>query len=121
MSIAGTLLAFLACLAHALADIEHRGFIALALADDDPSRELDLIHRGAHGGRRRGVGLITRATTHEARGFDRCCLGHADHLEREQLFHSVLGCRDGAQVARQISATHQCRKCLLPVKTMAMW
>ena len=86
----------------ALADVEHRGLIALALADHDPTREVDLVHRRAHGLGGRGVRLVLGATTHEPGGFDGGRLGDPDHLEREQLLH-------------------QWRKCRRPVKTMARW
>ena len=42
----------------ALADVEHRRLVALALADDDPAGELDLVHRPAHRLGRGGVGLV---------------------------------------------------------------
>ncbi len=32
-----------------LADVQHRRLVALALADDDPSGEFDLVHGPAHG------------------------------------------------------------------------
>ena len=72
-----------------LADVEHRGLVALALADDDPAREVDLVHRRAHGLGGGGVRLVLRAATHEPGGFDRRGLRDPDHLEREQLFHQV--------------------------------
>ena len=73
--------------ADALADVQHRRLVALALADDDPAGEVDLVHRPAHGLGRGGVGLVLLAAAHEPRRFDRRRLGDADHLEREELFH----------------------------------
>ncbi len=65
-----------------LADVEHRRLVAFALADDDPSVELDLLHGPAHRLGRGRIGLIARAATHEPGGIDRRGLRHADHLER---------------------------------------
>jgi len=76
--------------ADALADIEHRRLVALALADHDPSGEVDLVHRRAHRLGRGGIGGVLLTATHETSGFDRRRFGHADHLEREELFHQCL-------------------------------
>jgi hypothetical protein len=73
-----------------LADVEHRGFVPLALADDDRARHLDLVHRPAHGLGRQPIGLHPVAATHEPRRRDRGCLCHADHLECEKLLHRLL-------------------------------
>ena len=70
-----------------LADVQHRRLVALALADDDPTGEVDLVHRPAHRLGRRGVGVVLLAATHEPRGLDGRRLRDPDHLEREQLFH----------------------------------
>jgi len=70
-----------------LADEQHRRLVALALADDDPSGEVDLVHRPAHGFGGRGVGLVLLAASHEPCRRDCGGLGHAHHLEREQRFH----------------------------------
>ncbi len=109
-------LPFLAGLADPLADVEHRGLVALALTDDDPPCELDLVHRGAHGLRRRRVGLVLGATTHEPRRLDRGSLGDAHHLEREQLFHqwscgSIANGLSGAvrRFARKADASRRVR------------
>jgi hypothetical protein len=103
-----------------LADVEHRGFVALALADDDPAAELDLVHGPAHRLGGRGVRRVALAATHEPRRVDGRRLGDPDHLEGEQLLHrvslSLLG--HGARGRR---ATGQCRKWRRPVKTIAMW
>ena len=79
-----------------LADVEHRRLVALALADDDPPGEVDLVHRPAHrlgGGRVRAVAV---AAAHEPRRLDGRRLGDPDHLEREQLFHRSLRSPSGA-------------------------
>src|SRR4029079_10069809 len=133
--------------AHPLADVQHRRLVPPPLADDDPPVELDLLHRPAHGLGRGGVGLVAGTATHEPGRIDRRRLGHPDHLEREQLFHSNLvgdaqparskGGREHrrARTARcvslgaarptnrawRISVSYQCRKCRLPVNTMARW
>ena len=65
-----------------LADVEHRRLVALALADDDPAGEVDLVHRLAHrlgGGL---VGAVALAASHEPRRLDGGGLGDPDHLER---------------------------------------
>ncbi len=44
-----------------LADVQHRRLVALALADDDPAGEVDLVHRPAHRLGRGGVrGVLAR-------------------------------------------------------------
>ena len=70
-----------------LADVQHRRLVALPLADDDPSGELDLVHRPAHRLDRRAVGLVLLAAAHEARRSKGRRLGDPNHLERKQLFH----------------------------------
>ena len=97
------------CPADLLADVEHRRLVALALADDDPAGELDLVHRPAHRLDGGVVGLVLLAAAHEPRRSDRRRLGDADHLEREQLFHQ-------APRARRLSGgSGAC-----PVNTIAM-
>ena len=81
-----------------LADVEHRGLVALALADDDPSGEVDLLHRRAHRLGGESVGAHAVAATHGACGGDGRLLGDADHLECEQLFH--VGDPPDARVAQ---------------------
>ena len=103
-------------LADLLPDEQHRGLVALALADDDPPGELDLVHRPPHRLDGGVVGFILLAAAHEPGRGDRRSLGHPDHLEREQLFHHALSAhgRDG-----RVDAAHQWRKWRLPVKTIA--
>ena len=98
----------------ALADVQHRRLVALALADDDAAGELDLVHRATHGLGRGGVGFVLLAAAHEPRRGDGRGLGDADHLEREHLLQSVAltQAREGDRLA-------QCRKCRRPVKTIA--
>ena len=106
MSTAGTSSRSRAGAADPFADVEHRRLVALALADDDPAGELDLVHRPAHRLGRGRVGLVVGAATHEPGRLDRRGFGDPDHLEREQLFHRV---------------EPQWRKWRRPVKTMARW
>ena len=54
-------------------------------------RDVGLVHRPAHRLGRGPVGLVALAAAHEPRGRDRCGLGDADHLEREQLLHRARG------------------------------
>ena len=86
-----------------LADVEHRRLVPLALADDDRAGELDLVHRPAHRLGRRQVGLVLLAATHEPGAGERGGLGHADHLEREQLFQSVPPAGSGFRAAAKLS------------------
>ena len=67
----------------ALADVQHRGLVALALADDDRAGELDLVHRRPHRLGRGAVGAIAIAATHHPGRRDGGRLGHPDHLEGE--------------------------------------
>ena len=97
-----------------LADVEHRRLVALALADDDPPGDVDLVHRPAHRLGRQPVGAVPVAAAHEARRRDRRRLGDAHHLEGEQLFHRGLR---GLESVRRVSG----RKCRRPVKTIARW
>ncbi len=64
-----------------LADEEHRRLVALALADDDPTGERDLVHRAAHRLDRRGVRLRGVAVAHPMRRGDRARLGDADQFQ----------------------------------------
>jgi hypothetical protein len=75
-------------LAPGFADEEQRGgpvALAVALALADGAVDLQLVHRGAHGLDGRAVGLVLVAAAHQARGLCRGRLGHADHLEREEV------------------------------------
>ena len=89
-----------------LADVEHRSLVALALADDDPSGEVDLVHGPAHRLGRGGVGAVLVATTHEPRRFDGRGLGDPDHLEREELLHRI-GRGHHRDAAHRLDAVHQ--------------
>ena len=70
-----------------LADVEHRGLVALALADHDPGVDGDLVEGPAHGLHGDPVGVHRVAAAHQARRGDRGGLGDADQLQREQPFH----------------------------------
>ena len=98
-----------------LADEQHRRLVALALADDDRAGELDLVHRPAHRLDRGPVGVVLLAPPHEAGGRQRRRLGDPDHLQREQLTPRL------PRTVREQPAARQCRKCRVPVKTIARW
>ena len=62
-----------------LADIEHRGFVAFALADHDAAAELDLVEGGTHRVNRGGIGLLLVAPAGQLGGGDGGQFGDADH------------------------------------------
>ena len=116
MSMAGVVSSSVLPRPDALADVQHRRLVALALADDDPAGELDLVHRPAHRLGRGGVGFVLLAPAHEARGGDGRGLGDAGHLEREHLLQPIALAQRGEHLGFA-----QCRKCRRPVKTIARW
>ena len=70
-------------IADALTVEEHRGFVLLALTDDDDAVHGDAGQHGAHGGDRRAVGPVLVATSHPARRghCGRFCDSHELHGE----------------------------------------
>ena len=66
-----------------LADIEHRRFVHLALADDDGAVDGDGVEGLAHGLDGRAVGLVLVAPADPAGGGDGGGLGDADEFERQ--------------------------------------
>jgi hypothetical protein len=66
-----------------LADIQHRRFVALALADDDGAVEVELVQRVAHRLDRSGIGGMLVAAADLLSRRDRCIFGHPDHFEDE--------------------------------------
>ena len=56
--------------AHALADIEHRGLVALALADDHPAPDVEAVELGPHGIDRGLVGIGLGAASDQIGGGD---------------------------------------------------
>ncbi len=68
---------------YALADIQHRRFIALAFADHDGSGDGHFFKGVAHGLHRGMIGTGAVALSHGARGRDGGFLHHARHLERQ--------------------------------------
>ena len=74
-------------IADALADVEHRGLVALALADDDPGVDRDLVEGAPHRLHGEPVGVHRVAAPHQAGRRDRGGLGDADQLQGEQAFH----------------------------------
>ncbi len=69
--------------ANLLADIEHRRFVALALADHHGSRDGKFVEGDAHGLHRRLVGRVFVSAPDLARGSDGCCFGHAHGFQRK--------------------------------------
>src|SRR5581483_5311126 len=67
--------------AHLLADVQHRGLVALALPDDDGPPEGHLVHRLPHGLDRGLVGEAVVAVSDPMRGRDSGGLGDAHELE----------------------------------------
>ena len=118
MSIAGTSSARRRVRPTALADVEHRRLVALALADDDRARRSRSRPSSCAWPRWRPgprSSLSPRPMNRARR--DRGRLGHADHLEREQLFHWPPDVGD----RRWTWPSPQWRKWRRPVKTIARW
>jgi len=69
--------------ADALAVVEHRRLVLLALADDDDAVHVHGLEDHAHGVDRGLVGGLLVAHPDHARGGERGGLGHAHELERE--------------------------------------
>ena len=77
----------------ALAVVEHRRFVLLALADDDDAVHRHGVEDGAHGVDGGAVGSVLVAPAHPPRRGQRRRLGDADELEGEV----AVGKRHGAQ------------------------
>ena len=74
-----------------LADEQHRGLVALALADDDDAldiQKVQLVAHGVHGGLIGG--LFVAAPDQRGRGMG-CGLGHAGEAQREHTVVEILG------------------------------
>ena len=63
--------------AHFLADVQHGGFIALALTDHDRAFDGQRVQAVAHGFHRRLIGCLAVAHSHRAGGCDRGILDNA--------------------------------------------
>ena len=72
-----------------LADVEHRRFVALALADHHGAVHRQLVERGAHRFDRGGIGGFLVAAADQLRRGDRRGLGHPDHFEDEDAVEDV--------------------------------
>ena len=73
------------------ADIEHRRFVALALADHHGAIHRQLVQRRAHRFDRRRIGRLFIAPPDQAGGGDRRRFGHAHHLEDKNAVENI-GC-----------------------------
>ena len=69
------------------ADVEHRRFVALALADDDRPADVQRVERLAHGVDRRLIRALFVAAAHQARRSHRRRLGEADRLQADVAIH----------------------------------
>ena len=69
--------------ADALAVVEHRRFVLLALADDDDAVHRHGVEHDAHGVDRGAVGAVLVAAAHPAGGGQRGGLGDPDQLQGE--------------------------------------
>ena len=63
------------------ADIEHRGFVALALADHDGAVHFHLIHSFAHGFHGDFIRFVAVAKSHGARGGNGAVFDHAQKFQ----------------------------------------
>ena len=85
MSTSGKSAAPLSVRAHAdpLADVEHRRFVALALADDDRAVDRHRVHLVPHRFDGDLIGLVPIALPHRVRAGDRRLLDDPDEVERQ--------------------------------------
>jgi hypothetical protein len=72
--------------AHWFADVQHRSFVALALADDDGARDRHILKCSPHGLDGGVVGPVAVALTHGPRGGDRSFFHDTNQFERQLLF-----------------------------------
>ena len=77
--------------ADALADVEHRRLVHLALADDDRAVDGDAVEGAAHRLDGGAVGLVLLAQAHPARGAARGGLGDAHQVKRQVAIAGVVG------------------------------
>ena len=85
----GTDSALTAAAADLFADEQHRGLVALALADDDRAVEVEFVQRIAHRLDRGGVGGVLVAAADLRAAGDRRLLGHPDHFEDEDAVEDL--------------------------------
>ena len=72
--------------AHALADVQHRGLVALAFADHDGAAHGYRIHHPAHGLHRNLVGVFAVALAHGVGAGDGRLFHHTHELQRQFNF-----------------------------------
>ena len=87
-----------------LPDVEHRCFIALALADDDGAVERQLVERVAHGFDSGRIGSFLIASPDELGCIDGGGFGHADHFQDEQAVENGGVCGGGGHGQRDRGA-----------------
>ena len=88
-------------LADLLADVQHRRFVALALADDDRAVDWNGVHLATHRLDGHLVGLVPVALPHRVRAGNGCLLDHAQEVEREMGLEIALVLRVGRQLLRR--------------------
>jgi hypothetical protein len=74
--------------AQRLADVEHRGLVALPLADDHGAAHLEAVELRAHRLHRDLIGVLPFAVTHRARSGDGRHFGHTKKADFETGFHA---------------------------------
>jgi hypothetical protein len=78
-----------------LADVQHRRFVALALADHHHAIHLDVVERGAHGVHGKLVGLLFIATAAQGGSGNGGSLRHAGNLDGQDTVQHVLSVPHG--------------------------
>ena len=72
-----------------LADVQHRRFVTLAFADDDPTVERDLVHRATHCFHGRSVCLVVLTVAHPVGRCDRGGFRNAHKFEARRAVDHV--------------------------------
>jgi hypothetical protein len=77
--------------AHLLADEQHRGLVALALADHHRAVDVQIVERGAHRFHGGGIGGLFIAAADQLGGADRRRFGHTHHFKHENAVENLAG------------------------------
>jgi hypothetical protein len=93
--------------AHQLADMQHGRLIALALADDDPAGNGDLVERAAHGLYGGVIGSAGIALAHGVGGRHGRRFHNPDQLEGEQMLDVERGCGDSGSRLNKLEHVQQ--------------